>query len=112
MREICRVGHGLHEYTTCWGDSVLKIANCVELQTMSEFDDVTLTFCCSDRSGLPIIKKSDPGDASCEMLEFCAENAGPGCTHGTGLNPVGASTQATLKDTVPAELKEQPSIAM
>ena len=106
------MGHGLHEYKTCWSDSVLKIANCVELQTMSEFEDVTLTFCCSDRSGLPIIKKSDPGDASCEMLEFCAENPGPGCTHGTGLNPVAASTQATLKDTVPAELKEQPSIAM
>jgi hypothetical protein len=77
----------------------------VELQAMSEFEDVTLTFCCSDMTVLPIIKKSDPGDASCEMLEFDAETTGPGSTHGTGLNPVAASTQATLKDTVPAELK-------
>ena len=79
---------------------------------MSEFEDFTLTFCCSDTTAPPMIKKSDPGDTSEEKLEFNAKTTGPGSTHGTGLNPVAASTQATLKDTVPAELKEQPLIAM
>ena len=92
----------------------LKTANCVELHTRSELEDVTLTFCCSDTIALPMLEKSDPSlaGASCEILEFDAETTGPGCTHAAELNPVAASTQATLKDTVPVELKEQPSIAI
>ena len=81
---------------------------------MSELENVTLTFCCSDIIALPMLEKSDPSiaGASCEMLEFDTKMAGPGFTHGTELNPVAASTQATLKDIVPADLKVQPSIAM
>jgi len=106
------VGHGLQEYTTLSNNSFLKTANCVELHTMSELDDATLTCCCSDMTELPMIKNSGPVDASCEMLEFDAKTAGPGCTHATELNPVAASTHVTFKDTVPVELKEQASIAI
>lgn len=84
---------------------------------MSVLDDAKLTFCCSDSTALPTFEKSDlsivaTAGASCEMLEFDAETAGPGSTHATELNPVAASTHATFKDTVPVELKEQPSIAI
>ncbi len=80
---------------------------------MSVLDDAKLTFCCSDSIALPTFEKSDlaTAGASCEMLEFDAETAGR-CTHATELNPVAASTHATFKDTVPVELKEQPSIAI
>ncbi len=79
---------------------------------MSEFEDAMLTFCCSDIMALPMREKSEPRveGASCEMLEFDADTAGPGCTHGTDLHPVAASTHATCKDAVSVELKEQPSI--
>ena len=91
-----------------------KTANCVELHTRSELEDVTLTFCCSDTIALPMLEKSDPSlaGASCEILEFDAETTGPGCTHGAELNPVAASTHVMFKDTVSTELREQPSIAM
>ena len=91
----------------------LKTANCVELHTRSEFEDVTLTFCCSDTIALPILEKSDPsaGGTSCEMLEFDTETAGPGCTQAAELSPVAASTHVIFKITVPMELKEQVSIA-
>ena len=92
----------------------LKTANCVELHTRSELEDVTLTFCCSDTIALPMLKKSDPSvaGASCEILEFDAETTVPGCTHATELSPVTASTHVMFKDTAPLELKEQLSIAM
>ena len=92
----------------------LKTANCVELHTRSELEDVTLTFCCSDTIELPMLEKSDPsvGGASCKILEFDAETTGPGCTHAAELNPVAASTHVTFKDTLPMELKEQVSIEM
>ncbi len=92
----------------------LKTANCVELHTRSELEDVTLTFCCSDTIALPMLEKSDPsaGGASCEKLEFDAETTGPGCTQAAELSPVAASTHVTLKDALPMELKEQPSIVM
>jgi hypothetical protein len=64
-------------------DSFLNTANCAELHPTSELEDVTLTFCCSDMTELPIIENSGAFDASCEMLEFDAETTGPGCTHGT-----------------------------
>jgi hypothetical protein len=91
----------------------LKTANCVELHTRSELEDVTLTFCCSDTIALPMLKKSDLSisGASCEMFEFDAETAA-GCIHAAELNPVAASTHVTFKDTVPVELKEQASIAI
>jgi hypothetical protein len=78
-----RAGHGLQEYTTLSNDGFLKTANCAELHTMSELENAAITFCCSDRTELPIIKNSGAFDASCEMLEFDADTAGPGCTHGT-----------------------------
>jgi hypothetical protein len=64
-------------------DSFLKTANCVELHTMSEFEDVRLTFCCSAIITLPtntMFEKSEATERepSCEMLEFDAETAGPG----------------------------------
>ena len=95
----------------------LKTANCVLLHTRSEFEDVTLTFCCSDTIALPMLEKSDTSDpsvagASCEMLEFDTETAGPGCTQAAELSPVAASTHVIFKITVPMELKEQVSIAM
>ena len=94
----------------------LKTANCVELHTRSELEDVNVTFCCSDTNALlSLLEKSDPpiAGASCEILEFDTETAGPpGCTHAAEANPVAASTHVTFKDTVPMELKEQPSIAM
>jgi hypothetical protein len=95
-------------------NSFLKTANCVELHTRSELEDVTLTFCCSDTIALPMLEKSDPSlaGASCEILEFDAETTGPGCTHAAELSPVAASTHATFKDTLPTELKEQLPIAM
>ncbi len=95
-------------------NSFLKTANCVELHTRSELEDVTLTFCCSDTIALPMLEKSDPSEAgaSCEILEFDAETTGPGCTHAAELNPVAASTHVMFKITAPAELKEQRSIAM
>ncbi len=79
---------------------------------MSEFEDIKLTFCCSDMTELPMLKKSDPRDASCKMLEFDAKTEGPGCIHGIGFNPVAASTHVTFKDTMSVELKEQPAIAI
>ncbi len=106
------MGHGLQEYTTLSNDSFLKTANCVELHTMSESKDTTLTFFCSDTNELPMLKKSGPFDASCEKLEFDAKTAGPGCTHGTELNPVAASTHATFKDMLAVELNEQASITI
>ena len=111
---IWRLGHGLQEYTTLPNNSFLKTANCAELHTRNELEDVTLTFCCSDTIALPMLEKSDPSlaGASCEILEFDAETTGPGCTHGAELNPVAASTHVTLKDTLPMVLKEQVSIAM
>ena len=117
VRATLSVGHGLQEYTTLSNNSFLKTANCVELHTMSELDDATLTRCCSDSITLPMLEKSDTpfvaaAGASCNMLEFDAETEGPGCTHATELNPVAASTHVTFKDTVPVELKEQPSIAI
>ena len=115
MRAIWRLGHGLQEYTTLPNNNFLKTANCVELHTRSELEDVTLTFCCSDTIALPMLEKSDTSvaGASCEILEFDAETTGPGCTHAAEVNPVAASTHVTFKDTVPMELKnEQPSIAM
>jgi hypothetical protein len=83
---------------------------------MSDLEDVTLTFCCSDIITLPIIEKSNmatvpTAGASCVMFEFNAKTSGPGCTHATELNPVATSTHMTFKDTLPVELKEQPSIA-
>ena len=92
----------------------LKTANCVELHTRSELEDVTLTFCCSDTIALPMLAKSDPpiAGASCEILEFDTKTAGAGCTHAAELSPVAASTHVTFKDTFPMEPKEQPSIAM
>ena len=95
-------------------NSFLKTANCVELHTRSELEDVTLTFCCSDTIALPMLEKSDPSlaGASCEILEFDTETAGPGCTHAAELSPVAASTHVMFKDTAPLELKEQPSIAI
>ena len=98
-----------------WNNGFLKTANCVELHTRSELEDVTLTFCCSDTIALPMLEKSDPSlaGASCEILEFDAETTGPGCTHGAELNPVAASTHVMFKITVPMEMnKEQLSIAM
>ena len=94
-----------------------KTANCVELHTRRELEDVTLTFCCSDSIALPMLEKSDTSDpsvagASCEILEFDAETASPCCTQAAELNPVAASTHVTFKDTLPMELKEQVSIAM
>ena len=114
VREIWRLGHGLQEYTTLPNNSFLKTANCVELHARSELEDATLTFCCSDTIALPMLEKSDTSldGASCEILEFDAETTGPGCTHAAELNPVAASTHVTLKDTLPMELKEQPSITM
>ena len=116
MREILRLGHGLQEYTTLPlpNNSFLKTANCVELHTRSELEDVTLTFCCSDTIALPMLEKSDTSvaGASCEILEFDAETAGPGCTHAAELSPVAASTHATFKDALSMELKEQASIVM
>jgi hypothetical protein len=111
------VGHGLQEYTTLSNDSFLKMANCAELHTMSELEDATLTCCCSDIITLAMLEKSDTpfvaaASASCKMLEFDAETEGPGCTHAIELKPVAASTHVTFKDTVPVELKEQPSIAI
>jgi hypothetical protein len=84
---------------------------------MRELEDATLTCCCSDSITLPTLAKSDlsfaaTDGASCEMLEFDAETAGPGCTHATELNPVAASTHVTFKGAVPVELKEQVSIAI
>ncbi len=95
-------------------NSFLKTANCVELHSRSELDDVKFSFCCSDTIALPMLEKSDPSldGASCEILEFDAKTTGPGCTHAAELNPLAASTHATLKDTLPVELKEQLSIAM
>ena len=93
----------------------LKTANCVELHMRSELEDVNVTFCCSDTIALPMLEKSDPpiAGASCEILEFDTETAGPpGCTHAAEVNPVAASTHVTLKDTLPMELKEQVSIEM
>jgi hypothetical protein len=83
------------------------------LHTRSEFEEFTLTFCCSDTNALPMLEKSEPSKegVSCEMLEFDADTAGPGCSHGTDLNPVAASTHATFNATVPLELKEQSSIS-
>ena len=79
-------------------------------------EDATLTFCCSDTIALPMLKKSYPSvaaGASCEILEFDAETAGPGSTHAAEWSPVAASTHVIFKITVPVELnKEQPSIAM
>jgi len=111
------MGHGLQEYTTLSNNSFLKTANCVELHTISELEDTTLTCCCSDSITLPMLEKSDSpfvaaAGASCEMLQFDAETEGPGCTHATELNPVAVSTHVTFKDTVPVELKEQASIAI
>ena len=96
-------------------DSFLKTANCVELHTMSELDDVRLTFCCSAIITLPTGTTFEKSEAierepNCEMLEFDTETAGRGCTQATELNPVAASTQVIFKDTL-VELKEQPSIA-
>ena len=90
----------------------LKTANCVELHTRSELEDVTLTFCCSDTIALPMLKKSDTSlaGASCEILEFDAETTGPGCTHAAELSPVAASMHVMFKITVPMEPKEHPSI--
>ncbi len=81
---------------------------------MNELEDATLTFCCSDMITLPMLEKSDlsTAGASCEMLEFDAEIAGPRCTHAIELTPVSESTHATFKDALPVELKEQPSIAI
>ena len=114
VREIWRLGHGLQEYTTLPNNGFLKTANCVELHTRSELEDVNLTFSCSDTIALPMLAKSDPpiAGASCEILEFDTKTAGPGCTHVAELSPVAASMQVTFKDTALAELKEQPSIAM
>ncbi len=117
VKETLSAGHGLQEYTTLSNKSFLKTANCVELHTRSELEDVTLTFCCSDSITLPTIEKPDPAmfakaGASCEILEFDAEKAGPGCTQAAELNPVAASTHVTFKDTMAMELKEQVSIAM
>ena len=97
-----------------WNNGFLKTANCVELHTKSELEDITLTFCCSDSIALPMLEKSDPSlaGASCEILEFDAETTGPGCTHAAEVNPVAASTHVMFKITVPMELKEQLSIAM
>ena len=86
-------------------------------------EDVTLTFCCSDIIALPMLEKSDLeksnlfsnlsiAGASCEILEFDADKAGPGCTHAADVNPVAVSKHMTFTDTVPVELKEQVSIAM
>ena len=102
------MGHGLQEYTTLSNNSFLKTANCVELHTRSELEDVTITFCCSDRIRLSMLEKS----ASCEILEFDAETAGPGCAHATEVSPVTASTHVTFKDTLRTELKEQPLIVV
>ena len=114
MRAIWRLGHGLQEYTTLPNNSFLNTANCVELHTRSELEDVKLTFSCSDTIALPMLKKSDPSlaGASCEILEFDAETTGPGCTHAAEVNPVAASTHVTFKETLPMELKEQVSIEM
>ena len=115
VKETLSVGHGLQEYTTLPNNSFLKTANCVELHTRSELEDVTLTFCCSDTIALPMLEKSDPSlaGASCEILEFDAETTGPCCTHAAELSPVAASTHVMFKITVPMELnKEQLSIAM
>ncbi len=101
VRATLSAGHGLQEYTTLSNNSFLKMANCAELHTMNELEDATLTCCCSDMTELPMIKKSGPVDASCEMLEFDAETEGPGCTHATELNPVAASTHVTA----PADLQ-------
>ena len=83
-RETLSAGHGLQEYTTLSNDSFLNTANSAELHTMSELEDATFTFCCSDIITLPMLEKSDlatvpTAGASCEMLEFDAETAGPGC---------------------------------
>ena len=83
VRETLSAGQGLQEYTTLSNDGFLKTANCVELHTMSEFEDVRLTFRCSESITLPILENSDlsiaaTAGASCEMLEFDAETAGPG----------------------------------
>ncbi len=117
VRETLSVGHGLQEYTRLSNESFLKTENCVELHTMSELEDATLTFCCSDMITLPMLEKSDTpffaaAGASCEMLEFDAETAGPGCTHAIELNPVAVSTHATFKDALTVELKKQASIAI
>ena len=98
-------------------DCLLKTANCVELHTISELEDATLTFCCSDIIMLPMLEKSKldiaaTSGSSCERLELDAETAGPGCTHATELNPVAASTQATFKDMLPVELNEQLSMTI
>ena len=77
-----------------------KTANCVELHTRSELEDVTLTFCCSDSIALPMLEKLDPpiAGASCRMLEFDADTAGPGCTHAAELNPVAAVYCVNARD--------------
>ena len=115
VKETLSVGHGLQEYTMLSNNGFRKTANCVELHTRSELEDVTLTFCCSDSIALPMLKNSDTSvaGASCEILEFDAETTGPGCTHAAELSPVAASTHVMFKITVPMELnKEQLSIEM
>jgi hypothetical protein len=111
VRASSKKGHGPQEYTTLSNDSFLKTTNCVELHTISEFEEAMLTLCCSDMTELPMAKKSGEFEASCDMLEFDADIAGPGCTHGTELNPVASSTQPTFTDALPEERREQPSIA-
>ena len=113
VKETLSVGHGLQEYTTLSNNSFLKTANCVELHTRSELEDVTLKFFCSDSIALSMLKTTDPSaGAICEILEFNTKTAGAGCTQAAEVNPVAASTHVTFKDAVPVELKEQLSIEM
>jgi len=83
----------------------MKTANCVELHSTKELEKLKLTFCCNASRLLPMLKKLESLDASCEMFALASESRGPGSAHNVGKNPV-SSMQVIFNATDPTQLKE------